>query len=77
MVVFEQKWLYSAKSCSILGTSCCIRANLLYSGKGCSQAKVVVIGQSCCIRPKVVVFGKRGCIRAKVVVLKQKLLYSG
>ena len=46
VVVFEQKWLYSGKSC-------CTRAKLLYSGKnGCIRAKVVVFG-------KVVKFGQK------------------
>ena len=53
MIVFGQKWFYSAKNGRI-------RANWLYSGT------VDVFVQSGCIRTKgVVEFGQNGCVRGK------------
>ena len=52
--------------------NCCIRVNLLFSGKnGRIQAKVDVFGQKWLYSGKVVVFGKI------IVVFRQKWFYSG
>ena len=50
MVVFGQKWLYSAKSL-YSGESCCIRTKRLYLGK------VVVFGQKSLCSEKLVEIG--------------------
>ena len=56
--VFEQKLLYSGKSC-------CIRAKVVVFGQsGCIQ-------ESCCIGTKVIVIVQSGSIREKVVVFGQ------
>ena len=64
MVVFGQKYFYSANSF-------CIRRS------GCDWAKVVLFGQSGSMREKWLYSDKRGYMRAKVVVFGQKWLYSG
>ena len=69
MVVFEQKWLYSGKTCCIrkkvvvFGQSCLMQINWLISGKsGSLRGRRFYSG-------KMVVFGESGCIQAKMVVI--------
>ena len=65
MVVFEQNWLYSGKSC--------IRARLLYLGKsGFIRAIRLYLGKIGCIRAKWLYSGKIGSIRANIVLFRQK-----